>query len=297
MRYVVSRRTIDSPGSLDITEKQFRDTKNSQLGLIESVSIEDKFNILCKNYFEFEKELLEIRLSNALFKERAYSASQDEIFDVERRVINLFTASRLFIDQVSRMQKSRYGGSAHESFKRKTSEVYDSTFGYRVVEALRNWVQHRGLIISTLTLRASKDNKMIKSTITPSLNVSRIKEVGGLKASVLKELESRGENFDLKPIIREAMEGFARVHEYVRSSWSSDVTLWENTISEIRKRYTDAFFEGDFPLAVTELDDAGEPTDSFLVFDELIQRRRSLVTRNRTDLRYNSQVITNETSD
>jgi hypothetical protein len=299
MKYLVRRLSIGSRDFLEITKEQFIEIKKAVEALIEAVSIEEKFNILCKNYFEFERELLEIRLRNTMFSDKDEEDFLEEIYDIERRIVNLLTTSRLYLDQLRHTVSSVYGSAALATLNTEISAVYDSSFGYRVVEAIRNWVQHRGLVVSSLQLQAAviKADKTIRSTITPSLSLKRIKEVGEFKTSILAELESLGnDTFDLKPIIREAMEGYARVHEFVRTSWSDDVDVWEKAISDIRKEFMNRFGEGEFALTACELDDTGVTKQSVLILGNLIQRRRSLKERNRTNIRYTSQVVSNESA-
>ena len=177
-------------------------------------------------------------------------------------------------------------------------EQYDAKLGYRAVEAMRNFVQHRGLIVSSLSLTASVNkadaDRVVKRTITPSLSVSRIKKMGKFKASILEELESLSETMDLKPLIREAMEGYASVHAFARELSAKHIAPWEQSISATRKAYTDKFGEGEFVLSVSEVDDAGKTQASVVIFDDFVKRRKSLEEKNRTDISYNSQIISSE---
>lgn len=294
MKYIVRRLTIGNPESVEITHAQFNEVQKAREGLLNVFSNEEKFNILCENYYEFEQELLDIRLRNTMFSGTDWSALHGEIFLIERRVINFLTTSRLFRDHLCHSVSSVYGKAGLNSFNEQVSEQYDSKLGYRVVEAMRNFVQHNSLIVSSLSLSAShvKAEQVIKLTITPSLSVSRIKKVGGFKAKVLKELAAQGETFDLKPLIREAMEGYAAMQAFVRELSAGDVASWEKSLSDIRKAYTDIFDDGEFALGVEAVNDADKVQESIVIFEDFKKRIRWLYERNRTDIRYASQVVT-----
>lgn len=100
--------------------------------------------------------------------------------------------------------------------KQKKSQEYDSCLGYRVIEALRNYAQHRGLPVHNLqynsTFHPDSPNDSSEHSITPSLRVSRLKEEKKFKSSVLKELEAIGDLIDLKPLVRQYMESLGRIH-------------------------------------------------------------------------------------
>lgn len=291
--------TIDSGEDyVCISRAQFDDAKSARKGLLDALSIEEKFDILTENYFEFERDLLEITLRNTLFHEKNWSSFQSEIHLIDRRIINLLTTSRLYLDQLNHQVSSTYGQASkvHASLKKKISDEYDLTRGYRVLDALRNFVQHRDLPVFLLQLGASREDDASKSkrTITPSLSVNRLKEDTRFKKSIIKELESLGDKVNLKPLIRESMEAFGRIHSLVRDSWADDVTGWDKTILELRKLYQDRFGEFGLGLAVIAIDDNGTINEAVSIFEDLIKRRKSLTRKNLAISRFNSEIISSE---
>jgi hypothetical protein len=298
MQCGVRRRTIGSKGCLDISPEQFSETKTAWRGLIQALGVEENFDILNENYFEFENELLGMTLRNMIFSDRDWLSSKSEIHLVDRRIINFLTTSRLYLDQMRHTVSSRFGDPSEEftSFTTKLSDEYDSSLGYRAVEAMRNFVQHRGLAVFSLSLTASKHDmkcQTSKRTIAPSLSVSHLKQEGGFKSAVLAELELLGDSVNLKPLIRQAMEALGRIHAFVRQSWASDVAQWDKTIEGIMSAYSDRIDRGEFPLSVFAVDETGEK-ESVSIFADLIKRRRWLVDKNTTLPRYNSEIISSE---
>lgn len=298
MQYVVRRMTIGSADYVDISREQFDDAKTARKGLLEALSIEEKFDILSENYFEFERELLETTLRNTIFFGKDWSSSQSEIHLIDRRIINFLTTSRLYLDQLRHHVSSIYGKASNmkAALEKKISNEYDSTFGYRVLDAMRNFVQHRDLPVFFLDLTASRKDTPTKSkrTITPSLSVSRLKDDKRFKKTIIEQLESLGESVDLKPLIRESMEAFGRIHAFVRDSWASDVADWDKTILEIRKLYKDRFGVFDVGLSVVAVEDDDSIKESVSIFDDLIKRRKWLIEKNQTITRYNSEIISSE---
>jgi hypothetical protein len=200
------------------------------------------------------------------------------------------------LDQLNHQVSSTYGKASKEqaSLKKKISDEYDSTRGYRVLDALRNFVQHHDLPVFLLQLGASRKDITSKSkrTITPSLSVERLKDDKRFKKSVIKELETLGDTVDLKPLIRESMEAFGRIHSSVRDSWADDVARWDKTILELRKLHQDRFGMFDVGLSVAAIDDDGSINEAVSIFEDPIKRRKSLTQKNLANIRFSSEVIT-----
>jgi len=70
---------------------------------------------------------------------------------LNRRLSNLLSSIRLFLDHSEFAFKRKYGKKSEEveAFKKYASEKYDSSFSYRFVYKLRNYVQHCGIPIGS----------------------------------------------------------------------------------------------------------------------------------------------------
>lgn len=75
-----------------------------------------------------------------------------------------------------------------------TSPEYDARLGYRVMEALRNYVQHRGLPLHSITVGGgwidTEEGRRRKEKTTLYLNVDTLAEDKDFKKDVLDELRS-----------------------------------------------------------------------------------------------------------
>jgi hypothetical protein len=297
MQYRITRRTLDCRDSIDTTSDQFDAAKLAKERLIEALGVEEKFNLLLENYAEFETALLGISLRRTIFMGQDWSESQNDIHTVNRRIVNLLTTSRLYLDQISHNMNSMYGAGALASLKKALSDEYDSSLGFRALEALRNYVQHRDLPVRRLIYGASREANMSQSkrTLTPSLSIERLKQEGKFKASILKELVATGGEFiDLKPIIREAMESYGRVQAFVRQLIATDIAQSDSIVLGIKESFQAQFGPNVTGLAVVSANDKGKTVEYVQIFDELIQRRNWLETRNPALTRYNAEVISSE---
>lgn len=305
MKYGITKLIINCKPLLEISRQEFDDARLIKRSLVKVLSIEEKLDILLESYIEYEKELYALSLKNVIFSHQDWSTFQNDRRVIDRRLINLLTACRLYVDQVIHDIQSIYGDDIGKGtlVKQRMSQEYNSNFAYRVLETFRNYVQHRGLPIYHLSYSADTEENVsgmnVRHTITPSFSVSKIKEdikkdKNKFKQAVLKELETLGDLIDLKPLIRQYMESFGRIHLFIRELLANDLTKWDSTILQIQKSFCESFGENTLGLAIVAYDDSGEIVDSEHIFKDLITHRQWLVQKNSMLTRYNSAIISSE---
>ncbi len=287
MRYGITRLILACQQFADLTLEQYVDAKTAKERLVTALSVEEKFNLVLENYAEFEQELLALTTHQLLFQSHDWSSSVGDVQTINRRLANLLSSCRLYIDQIKHDVKALFASDSHqlEELNQAFSAEYDRYLGYRVLEALRNHVQHRGLPVHVLKYNYARDKRvsrtLVKLTCIPALSVNRIKEQGDFKAQVLEELEAHGDLVDLKPLVREYVASIGRVHEGLRARMRNHVVNWDQTVSAIRSQFRDTFGDDDVGLAVVAQDEGGKILASTQIFEDLITRRRFLVRKNR----------------
>jgi hypothetical protein len=95
---------------------------------------------------------------------RSFRANMNTI---NKRIVNLMTSCRLYNDQTSHHFNELFGDKSIEAvaLKKEKSRHFDANIEYRTMEALRNYVQHRGYPVSDYSL-ASKWLKKTERTQT-----------------------------------------------------------------------------------------------------------------------------------
>jgi hypothetical protein len=279
--YVYASNSLDAD---EISEAEFTALRTARNNLAIVARVEEKFGIVLGNYEEFEIALLTQTAHKVVFQEINPSRVQDIVYTLNRRVINLLTSCRLYLDHIRHDLNSIFGkgAGATKMVVQETNNQYDAKLGYRVMEALRNYVQHRGLPIDNMLHSVSPDKPRVgfaAHTITPLLNTYKINEDGGFKQSVLNELiNAHGEQVDLKPLVREYIEGIAEVHSKFRGIIADDVGQWDSTlVSAMDQRRAP---EGGPPfLTVVHTDDVGKTIEEFHLYWALLMRRQELEQR------------------
>lgn len=300
MRYGITKTVLSCNDFIEISGEEYQNTRTAKRKLAEALNIEEKLNFVLENYVEYERELLNSSLDSMMFSGRDWSYTVNEIHQVNRRLINLLTTCRLYIDSTKHDINLLFEGDASqvESLKRRTSNEYDSNIGYRVFEALRNHVQHRSFPIHNMGHASTCVDKeagvFVKHTVAPRIDVAQLREDKGFKRSVLEELESLGEYVEIRPLLAQYMESLFRIHTFIRDLLAEKVAEWDATFLSIRRTYQQAHGDDLLGLAVVSLDEDERITETVYVFDDLIKHRQGLMEKNRLVMNLKSHIITSE---
>lgn len=224
-RYVLCRYAIGQRGQLEITEERYNGFASDIQKLVELCDMEEKYNAFIDNYFELERGLLEDSLRAMVYSDHEIGDLFGPKHSANRRVINLLTAVKLYLDSLPQHANRLLTGEVVEKVKKAPSRAYDSSLAYRVMEALRNYSQHEAFPIQGWSVDHRRDKSTEPNThwasVQPSLTVETLAEADKFKASVLEELKKLKPPIFMKPLIREYMEKLAAVHEEFRTATKS----------------------------------------------------------------------------
>ncbi|XHX80549.1 MAG: hypothetical protein RBJ76_11655 [Stenomitos frigidus ULC029] len=289
---------------VEISNEHFELIKLTRSRLFEALSIEDKLNLVLENYAEFEQEMFNCSVKKMLFSTNAWSPDAwssfiDDIHMVNRRIINLLTTCRLYIDQTSHNICSIYGANSDQetAIKKRKSQEYDSDCpAYRVMEAMRNYVQHRELPIRRLSHNWQRIENglevLAKRTIELSIDIETLSEDKKFKRAVLAELQDLGESVEFTPLLRQYLESIGRIHLKMREILSPDLPQWEEIIQRPITRYQEATGCIDGLRAVSI--DESKITETISIFSDFIKRRQMLESKNQYLTHYSSNFISSE---
>jgi hypothetical protein len=280
MTYVL--RALGTNDLVAIDEATFSQVKIAKDALVTMIGIEQKFDLLFENYADYERDLLELGLQELLHNDHEWSSFQDDIALVSRRLANLLSAARLFLDQVKHDLSTTFGSSSEivQVVKEKASAQYDARFGYRFMETLRNVLQHESMPVHEIAYSRETAAQGLLFRVVPRVSVARLKG-SCLKATVLVELEALGEKVDLSPLVREYVEGLAAVHEAIRELAAPHVAAWDSTLASVQAQGA-APNGGDARATILamKLDQNEHVIETVPVFLDLTNYRRGFERRN-----------------
>jgi hypothetical protein len=175
------------------------------------------------------------------------------------------------------------------------SKRYDASFGFRLMEALRNAVQHRSLSAIQVTRHYGTDHRnndsgevappgaarFLVTRVMLTLSISEIHDME-LKASVRKEIEAIGGNdIDLTIHVREYIDGLAAMHYEFRRVAQTHRHEWESIIRQALTSGRERWPNGkSSALSLVAVNPSGEVVEWSHLFSGFIDYLTALEAKN-----------------
>ncbi|HUP63442.1 MAG TPA: hypothetical protein VNA69_23860 [Thermoanaerobaculia bacterium] len=139
--------------TLEIDEAGFEQVRKAVEQLEAALGIEEKLDLVLANFAEYEGELLQLALTYMLDFQGEWASRRAKSQIVNRRIVNLLSAARLYLDHVRHELNAMFSPGSRElaDFELATNAQFDNVLAYRFCEQLRNHVQHQGLPIQEIT--------------------------------------------------------------------------------------------------------------------------------------------------
>ncbi|KQM97988.1 hypothetical protein [Sphingomonas sp. Leaf25] len=231
---------------LPISASEADDLVSAMSDLKHLVAFEQKFDLLLENLLELERELLDRALVTNL---RGFQSAHDMLDDqlaFARRLLNLMSAARTYVDHVKHHMSAMHPGDAvvKAAVDALFADRYDASLDYRVMEAMRNYSQHRGMPVHGFSYEPhwidEGGDRRLEANYRIKLDLALLREDKKFKASVLKELDEAGVEPDLKSIVRGYVAQLGEVHLSLRDLIDHRMKAARNRLSEWRERYSQA---------------------------------------------------------
>lgn len=268
---------------LDIDEERYESLNVARHVLSNALAIEEKYEIVIANYLDFEKELLDKAVGNMARGLGDYGEFFQLRLDLNKRLVNLLTSGRLYIDQLGRhvCQCAYDKKSTKQIVERLFAAQYDAHSEYRFMEALRNYVQHRGIAVHVTKLGANKTEKDGEFEIEFSVNPASLREVlaedAKFKKSVLDEIPER---IDLKATVRQYIESLNIVHLAARKLIEDEVDKARKVIEKAQSDYAVIYSDSLTGLSAWKMGEEGLKEEGFPLLLDWDDVRLKLLKKN-----------------
>jgi hypothetical protein len=285
MLYGLTRLILGSSSVEFITELEYEEISGAKARLLDALFIEQKFDLVVENYLELEQELLASTARFMLHGDTDYRWFALERALINRRLLNLLSVCRGYIDHIRGVGRRLLSPADATEFDSVFGMHYDATLGYRVMEATRNHVQHRGFPIHVLEysprLVDTEPRNRFRHEVAIYTKTLYLRG-GKFKASVLAELEALGGRVDVKPLVRDYVDCLASIHELYRKMIQSRLSAWDSSIIGAIERYKTTFPNESsvVGLAAAAIDGPSRSREVPL-FTDLLEHRHELESKNR----------------
>ncbi len=301
MKHGITRMVLGCNQFIPISEDEFIETVAARDRFFRLLGIEEKFDLLAENLAELETDILDLTMRRMLFHEWSWASFRADVATVNRRLANLLSSCRLYVDQVKHDLGLIYGrdSAVRSQVSEAFSREYDTRLGYCLLEALRNHIQHCALPLGHLSYPSTRDfpgnsRSHIRHTCIPSLSLSQLRESGALNKKILGRLKEDAELLDIRPLVRDYVSGLGLVHTKMREWVKEDALAWKTRIVNVRDRFRAEYGEKDVGLAVVERDERNCGIRHAAIFVDFIEEYERLLRKNQFPQHFATQFVTSE---
>lgn len=288
MLYHYVEKHLNPAEPLQVDAADYEAIGKARLSTNQALAVEDKYSLILQNYFEFEQQLHRLALKNLLYRGSEWSDFVDDIRDVNRVIMNLLSAQRMYIDQVPQHLNRVFSPSDSQSkeFVAARMVEFNKSTGYRILYTLRNHAQHGEFPVQSLSLNSEWfENRQLKHclhTATAFAHRGDLVRNKALNAKVREEISAMPEKIDLAPFVRENMSSFARLHRAARDEFRPRLEESDFSLRVAYDRFAAHAGRKPVGLCIAQSGDDGTEVDSHSIFLEAIDRRVRLEQESET---------------
>ncbi|OMG67432.1 hypothetical protein AUR61_003685 [Stutzerimonas balearica] len=217
-QYFLKIAALGQYPKIEIDQARFELLKAARPVLTHALAIEEKYEIIISNYLELEREAANASVSDMVRNQMGYKDFFDVRMSLNTRLVNLLTAVRLYTDQLIGHICACFPPDENLKSELKAffSAEYDDLFEYRFMEALRNYVQHSGIPVHTVSSGSKwtdREDALLEYYLYFASQKKVLAQDGNFKKLVLNEMP---DEVNLRAAVRVYIEAISRVHKKAR---------------------------------------------------------------------------------
>jgi hypothetical protein len=303
MSYYLWKAILGRTPKIEITKEEHDTIFASWRAISVVADIEEEWDCLVQNYIDLEMELLRSAMHSMVLNHESYHEFQQIRLGFSRRLSNLLQSCRSYLDHTPHHLNKLKSQAFADPFKKLTNTAHDGHFGYRFMEALRNYAQHRGLPLHGASFDArwmgnldegDDDKGLLRHVVLASINLAKIKGDKKFSAKLLAEVDGDLEHLDVATLTREYIEALGGVHDGLRKLLKGALAEWKSTVRDAIARYAEINGGNAIGLSVAEFNENGTVKNHINIFDDLLLRLERLTRRNGSLINLRRRYVTNE---
>ena len=213
------------------------------------MELEEEYEMVISNYIDLEKESLDFAMLYMLRTPVPYVDTFDARLALNRRLMNLLTSVRLYTDRLTDHCRACLPkqSAIKEKVKSLLSTEYDNNFDFRFMEALRNYIQHRGTPVHQVIFGGRgvtlDTDRLLEFSSSFSVYKKVLASDRHFKQQILDEMP---DNIDLISASRGYIESLSSIHNNIRHLISKTVNAsrlpLQKAIDDYKSFYTEEFW-------------------------------------------------------
>lgn len=214
---VMSKESITAVREL--SESEYEEYKKAVGRLADFSSSQHLYAIVALNYDDYGNILKQYGRKYAEDPRAVNWITMEKmVLDINRHLLNFLSAVRTFLDHTETKLKRHYGSDSnrYKRFKDACSQAYDTNFSYRFLYRLRNFAQHCGLPLGTLTLHSAEappHSGHMQHSLEVKFNRDELlleRDLWGNQ--LMKEIKALPEHFEIIPHVTETMKCLEKIN-------------------------------------------------------------------------------------
>lgn len=204
--------------------------------LAEITSLEEKFVAIIEGFKALETCVFRSAMDIMLYADGSSPTAWEEAHsEFGRYVLSFLSMVRLYQDTlVTHAREVSRGEIPDDEVAQLLRDAYDTSFSYRVMEAVRNYTQHRSFPVHTSEyIMTAKDNRRHYG-VEFQFRAEDVKESKRFKRLVLEEIERDDGQVDLAWCIRNYFGKICDVHRELRDKLTSYKEDAERTLGHFQ---------------------------------------------------------------
>ncbi|MBZ9884713.1 hypothetical protein LB535_20405 [Mesorhizobium sp. CA10] len=262
---------------IPIGKSQYDQIKDAIQRIISATDAEELYLVCVYNYEDYERHLLTSALDDMIFSKDQHSEFLSIIGRTHQRLANFLTSCRAYLDQIQTLadRVCTKSTGADDRIRELASAWYDRSLSYRLMEALRNFVQHRGFGVHGLALgrrwvaKGDDIKHRAHHWVQPNVSPVRLSESGSFKRSVLDEIVHL-KSVDLNPHVREYMRAISEVQALFRTETANDIREAEQPVRWALDKYRAESSDGKTIGASAVAYEGGNVVDEYPILQETL---------------------------
>ena len=221
-----------------ITEKEYQQYYKARQYVLFYHKFQELFELVKINVFEFWTYINEVSEKHRLnFVFADYNDAMDPILFINQKILNILSSFKTFEDHLKRQLSILFGHKCTflDNYSKLDRTAYDEYFGYRLFKRLRNYSQHYGLPIRSISYaeRSQSENcKLEFYSVIPKMKRDELMQYNGwntLKAEISK-LE---EDIDIRDYVNEFFHAFKIIFKGMQKQLSKNYKESKELIDQL----------------------------------------------------------------
>jgi hypothetical protein len=284
--YFLAIRALGRHHRVEIDQARFDEIQTAWANLRHVVLLEETWDAVIQNYLDLEKGLLDAAARHMILSMYDYHNFQDIRLAFAVKLANLLSSCKAYLDHTPHHLnglKPQLGET--EAFRLATSREYDGRFGYRFMEALRNYSQHGGLPLHGASYDARRkegeEEGMLQFSVATHVVVDKLRSDKAFKQSVLKDVTE--EKLPAEPLVRDYIEGLSCIHMELRKLLNERVEGWMKVIRDAIAEFADGSPDGStLGLNAMQMGKGNQWLQAVPLIEDMLERVEILQKRNRS---------------